>query len=101
MIEIPQTLEIKEIVRRVIWFEPPEQSMKDPIRLIAYAMRYARYEDMKVLRRYIPDSDFIYALDNIPPGIVDKRSWAYWNAIFNRYPAPAMPVRNFEDKQRN
>jgi hypothetical protein len=96
MIEIPLTKEIKEIAQRVIWFEQPEQSLKDPVRFIAYAMRYAHYKDMKVLRKYISDSDFIYALDHIPPGIVDQRSWSYWNALFDRYPAPHIPVRNFE-----
>ena len=96
MIKIPLTPEIEKIAQRIIWFEPPEQSVKDPIRFMAYAMRYAPYRDMKILRKHVSDQDFIYALDNIPPGIVDKRSWAYWNAIFDRYPAPRMPARSFE-----
>lgn len=96
MIKIPLTPEIEKIARRIIWFEQPEQSVKNPVRFMAYAMRYACHEDMKVLRKHISDSDFIYALDHAPPGIVDNRSWAYWNALLDRYPAPRMPVRSFE-----
>jgi len=56
-------------------------------------MRYASYEDMCTIREYISDEDFTADLDKIPPGIVDQRSWAYWNAVFHRYPAPALPTR--------
>ena len=36
--------------------------------------------DMKLLRRYVSDEDFREALDKAPPGIIDPRSWAYWNS---------------------
>lgn len=51
---------------------------------------------MRVLRQYVSDKEFASILDKVPPGIVDNRSWAYWNAVFGRYPAPPMPVRTFE-----
>lgn len=59
-------------------------------------MRYATHEDMTILRKYILDQDFAKLLDEIPPGIVDARSWAYCNALFNRYPSPPMPMSRFE-----
>jgi hypothetical protein len=49
---------------------------------------------MKVLRRYVSDEDFCEALDQAPPGIIDPRSWAYWNSRMGRYPAPPLPRRN-------
>ena len=82
-----------ELASRIIWFESPEQALRDPNRFVAYAMRYASHEDMVTIRKYISDGDFTLALDQIPPGILDGRSWAYWNAVFNRYPAPPMPLR--------
>ena len=33
------------------------------------------------------------ALEQAPPGIMDERSWAYWNAVTGRYPVPPMPRR--------
>jgi hypothetical protein len=42
--------------------------------------------------------DFQEALEHAPPGIIDKRSWAYWNVMFGRYPAPPMPQRINPDR---
>jgi hypothetical protein len=64
---------------------------------MAYAMTYARHEDMRVLRRYVSDEEFRQALDHAPPGIIDPRSWAYWNLKMGRFPPPPMPKRGFHD----
>jgi hypothetical protein len=53
----------------------------------------ATHEDMNILRAYLTADDFRNALDHAPPGIIDPRSWAYWNAKFGRYPAPPLPTR--------
>jgi hypothetical protein len=92
---IPVTPLTLELARRIIWFEPPELALSDPIRFMAYAMSYARHEDMREIRRYVSDDDIRVALDHAPAGIIDPRSWAYWNAKMGRYPAPPPPVRKF------
>ena len=92
---IPVTPETAEVARRIVWFEPPEESLADPVRFMAYAMASATHEDMNVLRRYVSAEDFREALDKAPPGIIDRRSWAYWNSKMGRYPAPPLPQRNF------
>ena len=69
----------------------PSEALADPIRFMAYAMARATHEDMKVIRRYVDDADFLEALEKAPPGIIDGRSWAYWNSKMGRYPAPPMP----------
>jgi hypothetical protein len=90
---IPLTRETRAIARRLVWFEPPSQALADPIRFMAYAMASATHEDMKRLRHHVSDDDFRDALDHAPPGIIDPRSWAYWNSKMGRYPAPRMPAR--------
>jgi hypothetical protein len=90
---IPATPQILGVVPRIIWFEPPERALADPVRFMAYAMTYARHEDMRVIREYVSDEDFRDALDRAPPGIIDPRSWAYWNSKMDRYPPPPMPKR--------
>jgi hypothetical protein len=92
---LPATQEFHDIATRVIWFEPPEQALRDVPRFMAYAFRYATHEDMKVLRCVFNDENLREALDNAPPGIIDPRSWSYWHAIFGTYPAPPMPRRKF------
>ena len=94
---LPITPQILSIAPRIIWFEPPEQALANPIRFLAYAMTYARHEDMRVIRQYVSGDDFREALDRAPPGIIDARSWAYWNLMMGRYPAPPLPKRRFEE----
>ncbi|HTV78932.1 MAG TPA: hypothetical protein VMF03_11780 [Steroidobacteraceae bacterium] len=90
---IPLTEETAAVARRVIWFESPAQALSDPVRLLAYAMTYATHEDMRALRQHVSDADFLEALDRAPPGIIDARSWAYWNSKAGRWPPPPMPRR--------
>ena len=92
---IPLTPLTLDLARRIIWFEPPDHALSDPIRFMAYAMTYARHEDMRIIRRFISDDDMREALDRAPPGIIDPRSWAYWNSKMGRYPPPPPPVRQF------
>jgi hypothetical protein len=90
---IPLNDETKALSARLVWFEPADEALADPIRFMAYAFARATHEEMKLLRAYIDDSDLAEALERAPPGIIDPRSWAYWNARIGRYPPPPMPVR--------
>lgn len=93
---IPVTPQTAEVARRVIWFEEPESSLADPVRFMAYAMTYARHKDMRVIRQYVSDDEIRQALDTAPPGIIDPRSWAYWNLKIGRFPAPPQRNRTFD-----
>jgi hypothetical protein len=95
MISLPLTQEMRQVAARIIWFEPAEKALGDAPRFIAYAMRYATHDDMKRIRAHVSDDEFRAAIDAAPPGIVDPRSWAYWNLLLGRFPAPPMPVRKF------
>src|SRR6266446_6501999 len=94
---IPLTPETAAVAERIIWFEPPAVALADPIRFMAYAMASATHEDMQIIRRYVSEADFREALDKAPPGIIDPRSWAYWNSKMGRYPPPPLPKRHFGD----
>lgn len=82
---------------RVVWFEPPEQALSDPIRFLAYLMTYGTSEDIVIARRHLDLADFCEALEKAPPGIMDERSWAYWHAVTGRYPPPPLPQRIIPD----
>ena len=84
---------LAEIAARVVWFESPEVALAYPARFIAYAMRYATPEDIRAVRRHFGDDGLCAALDDMPPGIIDPRSWSYWHAILGRSPPPPMPTR--------
>jgi hypothetical protein len=92
---LPLAPELLDIAPRVVWFEKPEQALANPVRFLAYLMTYGAAEDIAAVRKHVVAADFIYALDNAPAGIMDARSWAYWNAMADRYPPPPMPQRSF------
>ena len=96
MKKIPLNAETEAAAKRVVWFERPEEALSDPVRFLAYAVASATHEDMKIIRKYVSDVDFLEALDNAPPGIIDPRSWAYWNSKMGRYPAPPLPTRHLD-----
>jgi hypothetical protein len=89
--------ETQSLAARLVWFETAEEALSDPIRFMAYAFARATHEDMKILRGIVDDDDLREALDHAPPGIIDPRSWAYWNAIVGRYPPPPPLTRRFGD----
>ena len=93
---IPVTPETRAVARRIVWFESPVRALSDPNRFMAYAMASATHEDMNVLRRHVSDEDFRETLDRAPPGVIDARSWAYWNAKLGRYPPPRAPRRTLK-----
>jgi hypothetical protein len=90
---LPHSSDLLAVAPRIMWFEPPEQALADPVRFLAYLMTYGTLEEIAVVRRHLDLDDFREALDRAPPGIIDERSWAYWNAVTGRYPAPPMPRR--------
>ncbi|HTT84464.1 MAG TPA: hypothetical protein VMF67_13365 [Rhizomicrobium sp.] len=93
MKEIPVNSETRNLAQRLVWFEPAETALADPIRFLAYAFARATHEEMKLLRRYVDEEDLREALDRAPPGIIDPRSWSYWNLRLGRYPPPPLRER--------
>jgi hypothetical protein len=90
---LPCNADLLRVASRVVWFEPPEQTLAEPVRFLTYAMTYGTTEEIAVLRNYFELDDFRETLEQAPPGIMDERSWAYWNVVTGRYPVPAMPRR--------
>jgi len=91
---------LRALARRIVWFEPPAKSLREVNRFLTYAMTYATSEEMARIRRFVSDSELKAALRAAPPGIMDRRSWAYWNAMLGRYPAPPMPKRRFSRSRK-
>lgn len=94
---LPLTPDLLELAPYVMWFEPPEQALADPIRFLAYLMTYGTPDEIAVVRRYLDLDDFREALEHAPPGIIDERSWAYWNTVCGLHPAPPQSRRVLPD----
>ena len=48
---LPHTHDLLSLALRVIWFEPPERALADPIRFLAYLMTYGKTDEIAVVRR--------------------------------------------------
>jgi hypothetical protein len=94
---LPANPDILAVASRVIWFEPPERALADPIRFMAYLLTYGTPEEIALVRPYLDGDDLKEAIEQAPPGIFDARSWAYWNAMIDRYPTPPLPRRIIPD----
>jgi len=90
---LPHTPALLRAAKRIVWFKPPEATLDSPVELLAYAMRHATDEDMALLIALVGEDGLREAIDNAPPGIVDARSWAYWNAKIGRFSPPPPPQR--------
>lgn len=92
---LPHNPALLKVAPQIIWFEPAEAALANPVRFLTYLMAFGTIEEIKVVRRYVSLNEFREALDHAPPGVMDKRSWAYWNTKLGRYPVPPMPRRSF------
>jgi hypothetical protein len=90
----PHTPELLRAAKRVVWFKPPEEALDNPVELMAYAMKHSTDEDMALLLEHVGEDGLREAIDQAPAGIIDARSWAYWNARIGRYPPPPAPQRD-------
>jgi hypothetical protein len=94
MKRLPETPELLRVAQRVIWFEPPDKALADPVRFLAHVMVFGTVEDLTALRAFVGKDAYREALEQAPPGIFDARSWAYWNLICDRRPTPPLPERS-------
>ncbi|NTV67198.1 MAG: hypothetical protein HGB06_05845 [Chlorobaculum sp.] len=69
--------------------------LADPVHFLAHVMTYGTIEDIKALQGVVDMSDYREVLEHAPPGVFDKRSWAYWNLRCGFQPALPMPERAF------
>lgn len=90
---LPRTPELLSVARRVVWFKEPADALADPILFLSHVMTYGTAEDLAAIRGSVDRDAFRAVLDNAPPGIFDRRSWAYWHLICGRDPAPPLPSR--------
>lgn len=88
------------VARRVVWFKEPADALAESVLFLSHVMTYGTPEDLAALRGLIGKDEFREVLDQAPPGVFDRRSWAYWNLICERQPAPPMPTRSGLQRSR-
>lgn len=84
---------LHDVARRVVWFDPPEQTLANPRLFLAHVMVYGTLEEVLAAKHHYAEEDFRDVLNNPPAGVFDIRSWTYWHLIFGRPDPPPLPQR--------
>jgi len=87
---------MRAVARRVIWFEKRSAALADPRRFFAYVMAYGSLDDVAAVIEAVGRDGLRWAVDNAPPGVIDRRSWHYWNLVLFGDDARPLP-RRFPD----
>ncbi len=84
---------ILAVARRVVWFKSPEDALSDPTYFLCYLMQWGTSEDVVIAKTVFTETSFKDALTHAYPGILDKKSWAYWNLVYFGDPDRPLPSR--------
>ena len=94
--------EEKELLRpmaaRLIWWQPPEQALRRPQRVIAQVMDIGDFDALQQLRRRLGDGRLAQVLQQAEAGWFSPRSWTYWHrklGITPTGPVQPLPQRRF------
>jgi len=85
--------ELRELAKYIVWFDPPEESLKTPRIFLAYLMTRGTDEDIRVAMKYFSDDDFRDALEHPEAGVFTRKAWDRWNRHYGRIPVPPAPKR--------
>jgi hypothetical protein len=90
---------LRQDAARYIWWEPPDEAMLRPTRVIAQVMDIGDLDDVHELLDSIGAERFREVLGTAEPGWFNERSWHYWHyALGLCQPSeavPPMPTRRF------
>ena len=88
MNSLPITQALLTVAARVVWLKEPLDALADPVHFLAHLMTYGTADDLLALRGIIGVNEYREVLQHAPAGVFDARSWAYWNLVCGRSPAP-------------
>ncbi len=81
------------VAARLFWWKSPEEALADERRFLAQAMTFGSWDDTQVVLSTFGEDALCAVLADAPPGVFDRRSWAYWHARFGIQPVPPLPRR--------
>ena len=81
------------IARRVCWWQPAGETLKDTPLFLCRVMTFGTWEDASFCLDRLGKDAFRSALQSAPPGLLDPRSWHYWHHRLGVLPVPGQPLR--------
>lgn len=84
---------LRDLARRMVWWQDAPAALADEARFLAQAMTDGSWEDMQTIRAVYGDDALRAVLRNAPPGVFDARSWSYWHLVLGIGSTPPLPHR--------
>lgn len=91
---------LRKLAQRYIWWQRPEEALRDPRRVIAQAMDAGTLEDMQRLAAAVGTQELTDILSHARPGWFRPKSWAFWHTalgVSRGGAVPPVPVRRTDD----
>jgi hypothetical protein len=98
VLSIPESESLKKVAQRLVWFKKPIDALNDPYLFLAHVMTYGTVKDVIIVKQSLGIEAFSEALKQMPPGIMDIKSWTYWHLMTGQYPPPPLPMRKIHSK---
>lgn len=89
----PSPERLAEIAKRIVWWQPPEQTLRRPLDFIARVMASGSLDESRDMERAFGRQRLEDALRAASPGVFDARSWNYWLLILGLDRGTPVPTR--------
>jgi hypothetical protein len=85
--------QLVKMAERMIWWQSPTVTLRDPDRLIAQVMAIGRNPDVSQVMSLFGEDAMREVLAAVPPGVFGGRAWNYWHLRLGYARVPPLPVR--------
>ncbi len=90
------TPELRRIASRVVWWDTPEHVVSRLDDLLCRVMALGDWADANYIETLYGPDRLRTALKSAPPGVLDARSWHYWQHRLGLGVPDPLPARRFE-----
>ncbi len=94
LIDPEQQARLQARAQRLIWWQTPEESLRQPVRLVLQAMAIGSWVDATLITDLYGDDRLRDALALAPPGVFGPAAWSYWHRRLGYERIPPLPERD-------
>ena len=93
----PYPAELARVAKKVVWYDLPEETLRDLRNFLAHLMVYGSDGDVAIVERYVPVAEFRAVLEDAPAGVFTADAWSRWHQRLGMLRVPPLPRRRFPD----
>lgn len=80
-----------ELESKYFWWEPVGSQPRSDARILAQAMEFASYADIRRLERTVGQQTLAAVMRQAQPGWFSERSWEFWRGRLSRQAGESIP----------